>query len=720
MPASHAFAPHTPSRSPLRNGVTLDPATGTLSEDGSSNEIDVHDPWGRSEMSHSPASSINQFASSFAQRVGSLVSSVSPGSQNARLPTEAELEAEAESQRERSRREAERILTREAVERKKVEDRVLEMLEASKTRPTRSQTTPSPGAPSSPSTSHKEGSSWWTAAKSKLTPTKELTPAQQIVLDTKAKEKEKRKSRDKDWPTNPAGKFQDPTYQSLSLPPGARPASGGPRTPSPSRNSTHMSLNLSNNGSTPDLSRLPGSSPAPSASSRDPPPLYAQFSPQGTLDVPATLLTIARRFEKLERWAVGHVRALEERMGDVEKWLVDKERQRELDQEVKRNVNEMKDELGELRNRVGELGREMARIVTSAHNAVTHPVSPTDGTGPNTPVVSSARILPLVPIEQNLPRHTQSPSAHSIAQSETASIISTSTATRTKLPYPTGDYTSPSPPSSPRPSTNHIGNYTANNAASNISRTRPISHADLPMPQSNIPASGIVRATASAASSNSVSPSVSQPTNAGSMSISPSPRKRYTVALGQPLSSSPSTSSQSPVPPSNMSRDLKKDDFGDNLFSEPQELKLHTAFFSHVPIENDDDDDDDENPADETIGKTAITLSRLSTSPPPSQTSSPNRSAGGLHRGSPRHSPSNPRLRAQSTYGVPGSSSSRSRSIDRFNVGPSSEGTRNFMDPLVIRKKEKTAARNSVVLSPGGPRGRVADLLAFFDADKQQ
>jgi hypothetical protein len=49
------------------------------------------------------------------------------------------------------------------------------------------------------------------------------------------------------------------------------------------------------------------------------PPLYAQFTPAGALDVPLTLLTIARRFEKLEKWTVGHVRALEERMKDVER-----------------------------------------------------------------------------------------------------------------------------------------------------------------------------------------------------------------------------------------------------------------------------------------------------------------------------------------------------------------------------------------------------------------
>jgi hypothetical protein len=43
-----------------------------------------------------------------------------------------------------------------------------------------------------------------------------------------------------------------------------------------------------------------------------------------SLDVPAgTLLVIARCFEKLEKWTVGHVRALEEHMSNVERWLVD-------------------------------------------------------------------------------------------------------------------------------------------------------------------------------------------------------------------------------------------------------------------------------------------------------------------------------------------------------------------------------------------------------------
>ena len=42
---------------------------------------------------------------------------------------------------------------------------------------------------------------------------------------------------------------------------------------------------------------------------------------------------IAKRFEKLEKWAVGHVRALEDRRNDVERWLVDKEAEKEKEKE---------------------------------------------------------------------------------------------------------------------------------------------------------------------------------------------------------------------------------------------------------------------------------------------------------------------------------------------------------------------------------------------------
>ena len=554
----------------------------------------------------------------------------------------------------------------------------------------------------------------------------------------------------------------------------------------------------------------------------------------------ATLLTVARRFEKLERWAVGHVRALEDRMSDVEKWLVDKERERErdaasskmtpgspsdpsaklvekipppppqvvrevtierqtveIDKEVKREVSELKVELGGLRDRVGALAQDMTQLANTLSNTLSHSISPSEASGfgirriispgASGPTTPSPRMLPPLPAEQDQP---QSPSTHSIAQSETASIISTSTPTRTKLPYPTGDYTSPSPPGSPRPSASQsVGNYTANNASSNISRTRPMSYSGLPIPQTNFSSAVGLPLAADATESTSSSSSLTRPPSTPPRSMyTPTPRKRYTAALGQPSSTSPSTSS-STVPSTelhgHLSLDEKKADFGEALFSDPAPLELRTAFFSSgrggCDTEDEDNqpqqqegvtkDQDNESNAglhrQETIGKTPITLSRLSLSPPPSQNSSPvniNKNATGLQRSSPRPSPSNPRIRAQSTYGVPGSSASsvvslsrhertpghgsmtpspsaregdsgrkeswrtRSRSIDRVGLGiDSGHGVGNFVDPLVIRKKEREkdrgagVTRSPIVASPGGPKGRVAfgDLLAFFDGEKQ-
>ena len=106
------------------------------------------------------------------------------------------------------------ILTREAEERRLMEEKILAMRADGRNSPSsntyslppppRSQTLPNPP---SPSPSQKEGgSSWWAAAKSKLTPTKEpLTPAQEIIRDTKAREKEQRKiangkGKEKEWP----------------------------------------------------------------------------------------------------------------------------------------------------------------------------------------------------------------------------------------------------------------------------------------------------------------------------------------------------------------------------------------------------------------------------------------------------------------------------------------------------------------------------------------
>ncbi|EGO01254.1 hypothetical protein SERLA73DRAFT_26768, partial [Serpula lacrymans var. lacrymans S7.3] len=125
-----------------------------------------------------------------------------------------------------------------------------------------------------------------------------------------------------------------------------------------------------------------------SSPSREAPPLYANFNPQGTLDVHGTLLVIAKRFEKLERWTVSHVRALEERMGDVERWLVERENEKDKTKDEARapegsedatskleansrdyaltnDLATIKEDMTELQSRVGELGREMAKLATS-------------------------------------------------------------------------------------------------------------------------------------------------------------------------------------------------------------------------------------------------------------------------------------------------------------------------------------------------------------------
>ncbi|KAL1749328.1 hypothetical protein HDZ31DRAFT_59614 [Schizophyllum fasciatum] len=87
----------------------------------------------------------------------------------------------------------------------------------------------------------------------------------------------------------------------------------------------------------PDSSRgkptnLSGNKPTDAAPGRSVLPNTVKFSPAGVLDVPATVLEVARRLEKLEVWTVKHVHALEGRIGSVERRLV---RNREVECQVK-------------------------------------------------------------------------------------------------------------------------------------------------------------------------------------------------------------------------------------------------------------------------------------------------------------------------------------------------------------------------------------------------
>ncbi|KAL5514707.1 hypothetical protein ACEPAG_2023 [Sanghuangporus baumii] len=791
--------------SPLRNSYTPEDA----SEDGSDDE---DEQWGRDPSSPSP--SITKIASEFAHRVGALVGSA--GSRSSQhLPTQAELEAEAERERERSRREAEMIMRREAEERKMVEDGVFAMMDGSSQKrplqppPPRSQTMGSNR--SSPSSSPKEKENWFMAVKNKLTPTKEpLTPAQQIIQEAKAKEKEKKKGKEKEkdpkeWPSTPSRKYSDPAFLHLA-------ATTSPEAVTPPRP-------VAQNGV---MTPSPGRSVD---STRDGPPLYAQFNNQGILDVPETLLTIARRFEKLERWTVSHVRALEERMGDVERWLVEKEKEKEeetaQDEEAaacnensekssfhsdededsgrENELSEIREELVELQGRVGELGREMAKLMTAPLNltsgparnaAVEHskyvsqaastsnsPPAPAPALAPAvasvptrsqapatapTPVPRAAaaavpptptsigpRSLPTIPVNTPhqptaTPVHPKEPTSPPTTQ-RSSSVLSSGSG-RTRLPYPTGDYTSP-PGSIPTKQDVLSPTNSPPSSLTEATRKRPLSIAGLPSDGSSI-----FQASQSSSPSTPGLPSRQEPSNIRALnpnpkpsagtspissgqrqpSISPTPRKRYTVALGQPINSANAaerdehdrreraTFSASPV--------AKADVFGDD------EYEYRNSYS--------DASEDDYSEAraighsrDDTIGKSESRLAN-----PPTMPNDTFR-RGNSTTTPPRESPGS-RVRAQSSYGPPKSfhmsmlsatSSAnaspspiaplrprvRSKSIDPIGLGISvPNGNGRFVDPLVLRKElEPKMSR-----TPKFERGRkvpVGELVAFFDQERQ-
>lgn len=576
----------------MRNGFVPDTSTGidphdVESESHSDDGKRVHTSWDNRSPSPS-GSSVSQIAANLAQRVGSFVEGINRS--RSALPTDEELEAEAQRECDRSRREAELILTREAEQRRLADERVLAMMDDPNSLP------PPPSRPpggmsnsSSPTSSQKEkdGLSWWTAAKQRLTPTKEkesLTPAQQVIQDTRAREKEQKKNakgKEKalgEWPANPQAKLGDPLLQSLNIPssPQRKPVLSSPVSPTPSRpNLSNMAPNL-----TPSPMRsVDNLSVSPS---REAPPLYATFNEQGTLDIPGTVLTIAKRFEKLEKWTVGHVRALEERMSDVERWLVDKERDREQKEKpltapttVDPNMNDIRDEISELQGRVGELGREMAKLATAPNNLSSGPSghsSVADSSPPTTSTVATAyHHTPSTSMTTSLPAHSRlnSTTARDSTSPPMAANTAGGTSTRgsgTKLPYPTGDYTSPntsfSPPSSPPASGNSktrgmsFSALPSSSISSNVNTSsanlNSIQHSvspDSSNPNLNLglnPGSPRTSSTnlstkggTSPNNLNAPSPSSSkgQQQQKRQSSVSPTPRKRYTVALGEPLRS---------------------------------------------------------------------------------------------------------------------------------------------------------------------------------------
>ena len=210
-------------------------------------------------------------------------------------------------------------------------------------------------------------------AKQKLTsgkgPEKEegpLTPAQEIIRDAKMREREllpaaksddntpaAPRSRKHSWFPSPNDKDKERegalasngrSPRSLPLPVSppqpVRGFSASPRGPGSRLASPATPPRVPEASQTTQLNFSP--SPAPrsgmarpsnddghmnmtTTTKGDAPALYTQFNPAtGALDVPATLLTVTARFEKLERWTVNHVRALEERMKDVERCVYER------------------------------------------------------------------------------------------------------------------------------------------------------------------------------------------------------------------------------------------------------------------------------------------------------------------------------------------------------------------------------------------------------------
>ena len=357
----------------FRNSVTDPPTPNSESGD---DDDSVSDILGAKRQQHTSRVNGGSTAAGFynlAQRVTSSASSFAScvNSDAPRQLSGAELEAQAIREREHSRREAERILLQEAEERRRSEDLLAQQRNAQYLPPLRPRRStidvpssfPAVSKTSSPGNSK---SGWWSMAKQKLTSGKgperddgPLTPAQEIIRDAKMREREllpaakiddaiPAASRDRKQPQVFSPKDKEKERETI-LPNGRSPSShpfpvsppqpvrgfsASPHGPKSYLTSPATPPRVPEASQTTHLSLSP--SPAPRSGMARPqnggedmdmmatargvtPALYTQFNPAtGALDVPATLLTITARFEKLERWTVNHVRALEERIKDVE------------------------------------------------------------------------------------------------------------------------------------------------------------------------------------------------------------------------------------------------------------------------------------------------------------------------------------------------------------------------------------------------------------------
>lgn len=719
------------SRSPLRKSVTMDDAGGQHP-----------DARGSTRGSIDSRQSLSDFASSFLKVGSNIMGSSaqgstasgrtspnrvtrkpvpqSPSSVLSRL-TDAELEEQALRDKEASRLEAERILTQEAEQRRRSEQRVLASLRPTNGSESASAVSPVGSYSDLPPTnghmtprreSGTSGNGWMSALAKKLTPTKEATPAQQIINETRAKTKEQEKEekrlakdKKKSQPSTPEPKNTDPAYLSLTQPM-AIPSRSSPSaySPLPGGSPGRMSVNTGYSGPvTPTPQRThgpPGSSPI--LGPTEPTPLYAVFNPQGTLDIPVTLLTVAKRFEKLEKWTVSHVRALEERMKDVEKYvttrrlllvayhlpnlsryLIDRESEEKPDSLARKQLDDIKREMTNLQILLLETHTDLTELkntppVIHQTTVVQQVAPPPPQPAPSPPASQPSPPLPpqpktpirrpapfpdeeeeapaMKPVRRNVTGESASTGTRSLPQpprpaSAAASAFASRPSnghgspsmsstpplnakpSRSRLPYPSGDYYSsssgfsqpgsPSQFSSPGQVKRETTGGTHDRSGSEYSIPERYTSPSPPAPHRQ---QGSYELAPPKTPSNA-----SSTARATSKSPSPTPRKRYTVAL----------SGRDDVPsPNNATR--AEGEVQTALFSDsPGGSRPHSleetgermvGMFDFSPLvigkhgrEASDQTDITATPPnreetqspDPTIGGTSIILSRLSASPPP-------------------------------------------------------------------------------------------------------
>ncbi|KAG8792473.1 hypothetical protein FRC12_005973 [Ceratobasidium sp. 428] len=514
------------------------------------------------------------------------------------------------------------------------------------------------------------------------------------------------------------------------------------------------------------------------------PPLYAQFTPTGALDIPLTLLTVARRFEKLEKWTVGHVRALEERMKDVERYLVDKDTKSDA---VGKEINLLKAGIQDIRRNMENL-REAIPPPTSLQPPVTpaRPGRVTEVAHDSSTVTSRSRAMSSTSASSYasaisaLNGDTSNPTAVRASVISLGSVEADGIEVRPSV----AEVVTPIAPRQPLPSVPSLSNsLTA--SVSSLGLGSPPSSRSFTSPPSGS-GSREFKPVPMAAKEFSSPPPLSRvssltgekPTSppSGLRSRLPYPTGDYTSA-GQPVSAIGATAASFPMPPGASSSSLTLSGSTNGT----------TAPLTIRAVEKEKDKEKEKEK--EAVTPLAIPQSRApraeSVSPTPRKrytialsggnderertlptqtavfTTSPLTASGSTQTRSP---PSGSRIRSQSTYGFPQPPPSPSpspavaagrlrRAVSSSNDGSGGlaavfaqtedwEDVREkvlsprlvnggesgkFVDPLVVRRKGAAggvagANGSGVKAAPGAGAGRgkvpISQLVKFFDGDK--